>query len=139
MSVNLPRRWLDKATEDLIVARLVLQEGHTAHACFLSQQCIEKSLKGYLVARTNDHPRVHKLVDLLDQCAAIEPSFTRFLNDCTRVDQYYIPTRYPDGVPGSLPEGMPSITQATQAIASAEQILRFVTEQLSPPASPESR
>ncbi len=132
MSANLLQRWLDKATEDLIVARLVLQEEHTAHACFLSQQCIEKSLKAYLIAKTNDHPRVHKLVDLLDKCVAIEPGFAQFLSDCTRVDQYYIPTRYPDGVPGSLPEGMPSKTQAAQAITAAEQIMQFVAGQLAP-------
>lgn len=136
MSASLFQRWLGKAAEDLVVARLVLHEEHTAHACFLSQQCIEKSLKAYLVAKTGDHPRVHKLVDLLDKCIAMESGFAQFLNDCTRVDQYYIPTRYPDGVPGSLPEGMPNTTQATQAITSAEQILRFVTELLSPPQMP---
>lgn len=45
MSASLPKQWFEKATEDLAVARLVFKEGHTAHACFLSQQCIEKSLK----------------------------------------------------------------------------------------------
>ena len=132
MSANLPKRWLEKATEDLIVARLVQQEGHTAHTCFLSQQCIEKSLKAYLLARTDDYPRAHKLVDLLDRCAALEPGFAQFYDDCARVDQYYIPTRYPDGIPGSTPDGMPSTAQATQAVASADQVLQFVTQRLSP-------
>jgi HEPN domain-containing protein len=36
MSSSLPKQWLDKATEDLTVARLVIGAGHTAHACFLS-------------------------------------------------------------------------------------------------------
>jgi len=34
MSVNPAQPWLDKASEDLIVARLVLAEQHFAHACF---------------------------------------------------------------------------------------------------------
>ena len=88
MSANLPKRRLDKATEDLVVARLVQQEGHTAHTCFLSQQCMEKSLKAYLLERANDYPRAHKLVDLLDRCAALEASFAQVYDDCARVDQY---------------------------------------------------
>ena len=43
MSANLPQQWSDRAREDLQVARLVLQERHFAHICFLAQQCIEKS------------------------------------------------------------------------------------------------
>lgn len=43
MSASVSKQWLDRATEDLAVARLVLEEDYPAHACFLSQQCIEKS------------------------------------------------------------------------------------------------
>ncbi len=41
--------WLKKAAEDLIIARLVWDEGHYSHTCFLSQQSIEKNLKGVFV------------------------------------------------------------------------------------------
>jgi len=102
MSAGLPERWLDRAAEDSIVARLVLKEGHTAHACFLAQPCIEKSLKAFLLDRSNAYPRSHKCVDLLGECAALDSAFAAFDADCAIVDQYYIPTRYPDGVPGSL-------------------------------------
>lgn len=36
MSDKLVKAWLDKATEDLTVARLVLREDHTAHASCLN-------------------------------------------------------------------------------------------------------
>ena len=130
MSESLPSQWLKKAAEDLVVARLVLAEEHTAHACFLSQQCIEKSLKAFLINRTNDYPRVHKLVDLLDKCEEQDPDFSQFLNECITVDQYYIPTRYPDGVPGSLAGGNPSEEQAKEAISAAEKVLNFVARLL---------
>ena len=55
MSTNLPQQWFDRAREDLQVARLVLQEQHFAHTCFLAQQCIEKSLKAYLLAKANTY------------------------------------------------------------------------------------
>jgi HEPN domain-containing protein len=55
MSESLSSQWLKKAAEDLVVARLVLPEDHTAHACFLAQQCIEKALKAYLLSKTSDY------------------------------------------------------------------------------------
>jgi HEPN domain-containing protein len=130
MSASQHRPWLEIATEDLVVARQVLREDHPAHACFLSQQCIEKSLKAFLIARVRSYPRIHNLVDLLNQCAQIESGFSEFLDDCARVDEYYIPTRYPAGLPGMKATGMPSIEDAQRAIAAAELILQFVEQQL---------
>lgn len=128
---SLWRQWLDRAIEDLAVARLVFKEQHLAHVCFLSQQCIEKALKAYLLAKTNTYPRTHKLVDLLTQCEQLEPGFNQFLDPCTIVDQVYIPTRYPSGIPGGMPDGLPGETEAKEAIDAAEKIEQFVTELLS--------
>ena len=130
MSASLPQQWLDRAREDLQVARLVLQEGHFAHTCFLAQQCIEKTLKAYLLARANSYPRVHKLVDLLAECEALDSTFATYRVDCIIVDQYYIPTRYPDGVPGGLPGGLPGETEAREALNAADEVFRFVAPQL---------
>ncbi len=130
MSASLPQQWLDKANEDLVVARLVLKEEHTAHACFLSQQCVEKSLKAFLIAKTNDHPRTHKLVDLLGECQKHDLRFADFLSECIVIDQYYIPTRYPDAIPGTAPGGTPSDAEAEEAIVSAEKILQFIKRRL---------
>jgi HEPN domain-containing protein len=116
MSEQLPQQWLNIATEDHIVAQLVLDEEHFSHACFLAQQCMEKSLKAYLIATTNQYPRVHNLVDLLTLCIAIDSNFAQFAAACALVDKYYIPTRYPAGIPGGLANGPPSKKQAEQAI-----------------------
>ncbi|MEZ4860998.1 MAG: HEPN domain-containing protein [Caldilineaceae bacterium] len=125
MSAQLFQQWLDFATEDLIVARLVFEEGHFAHTCFLSQQCIEKALKAVLIAKVNQYPRIHNLTDLLTQCIAIDGSFSQFVADCVTVDQYYIPTRYPVGVPGSFMSGPPTNLHAMKAIDAAERILQY--------------
>ena len=130
MSANLPRQWLEKATEDLTVACLVFREGHLAHTCFLAQQSIEKSLKAYLLDKSNTYPRTHKLVDLLGECENLEPTFSQFRSDCLIVDQYYIPTRYPDGIPGGLPGGSPGQTEARESVEAAERVLQFVTKRL---------
>jgi HEPN domain-containing protein len=112
------------------VARLVLQERHYAHACFLAQQCIEKALKAYLLAKANTYPRVHKLVDLLAECETLDAAFAVYRADCIVVDQYYIPTRYPDGVPGGLASGLPGETEAREALNAADEVFRFVATQL---------
>jgi HEPN domain-containing protein len=131
MSATLPKQWLDIAAEDLTVAHLVFEEEHLAHTCFLSQQCIEKSLKAYLIGKANTYPRTHNLVILLNQCEMLEPTFSQFRAECIAIDQYYVPTRYPDAVPGGLPTGSPTEQQAQKAITAAETILQFVIAQLS--------
>ncbi len=130
MKESLPQQWLDRADEDLTVARLVFREHHFSHACFLAQQCIEKTLKAFLLARKNSYPRAHKLVDLLSECVAIVPELSGFRDDCLVIDQYYVPTRYPNGVPGSLPGGLPTNKEAAEAIASAGNILSVILRQL---------
>lgn len=130
MSANLPKQWLDRATEDAIVAQLLLTEEHFAHTCFLAQQAIEKALKAFLLYATNTYPRTHRLVDLLGQCAAADPEFAQFLADCTIIDQYYIPTRYPDGIPGSLATDLPGKIEAQEAVDIVRRILAFVIPKL---------
>jgi HEPN domain-containing protein len=70
------------------------------------------------------------LVTLLDLCISLNPAFDQFHDECATIDQYYIPTRYPDGIPGGLPGGIPDETEAKEVITAAEIILQFVTTQL---------
>lgn len=125
MSTQLFQQWLDFAAEDLAVARLVLGEGHFAHVCFLSQQCIEKALKAFLIAKLNQYPRIHNLTDLLTQCVVIDSSFSQFATDCVTVDQYYIPMRYPVGLPSGLASAPLNNLHAAKAIDAAERILQY--------------
>ena len=87
-------------------------------------------MKGFLIGHLNEYPRVHKLVDLLDKCQSVDPGFELFITDCIVVDQYYIPTRYPDGIPGSKADCMPTRIDAQQAMTSAAKILAFVQDRL---------
>ncbi len=133
MNEPLFQQWLDFSIEDLTVARLVFDKEHFAHSCFLSQQCIEKALKAFLLAKLNQYPRIHNLTDLLAQCASLDIGFTQFIAECITVDQYYIPTRYPAGLPDSLASGPPGNKHAKTALDAAEKILQFVTDRLNSP------
>ncbi|MBN1874609.1 MAG: HEPN domain-containing protein [Anaerolineae bacterium] len=125
------QQWIDRAVEDLAVTRLVFAEGYYAHTCFLAQQSIEKVLKGYLLWCCHTYPRVHNLVDLLALCQAQDEDFADFQTDCLIIDQYYIPTRYPDGVPGTLPGGLPGFTEAQEAVTIAVKVQKFVIAKIS--------
>lgn len=122
--------WFNFAQEDLIVAKLSFNEKIYNQACFHSQQGVEKMLKGFLKINNKNIPKVHSLAQLLTLCVEIDSSFETLRADCVKLDDYYIPTRYPDALPGMLPEGLPSEDDAQKAILTLEEVMDFITKKL---------
>ena len=116
-------RWWQLAADDLRVAELVLREGIYHQACFHAQQCVEKALKGVLV-HSNDvaPPRTYSIPDLLTRVPL--QWFTDLREPLAEImDQFYFPTRYPDALPGSFPEGLPGKEDAEEAGLLARQVM----------------
>jgi HEPN domain-containing protein len=115
------RRWQYFAHQDLQMAELALNEDIYNQVCFHSQQCVEKCLKGLLAGLGQKTPRTHSIVDLLRILQNIQQ--TECIDDLREsmelMDIYYIPTRYPEALPGSLAEGMPELDDALTAISTA--------------------
>lgn len=121
-------RWFLFAREDFKMAELALKEGMYNQVCFHAQQCVEKVLKGLITYQGNIHPQTHKLADLL---AALSPGpFDDLRDEIIILDRFYIPIRYPDALPGSLSEGLPSDKDAKEALESARKVLKRVEEKL---------
>jgi len=118
-------RWLQMAADDLAFAQLGLQHGYHANVCFLCQQAAEKALKGLLVKHTGQHPRVHNLVELTNRCQPLAPEVSGLQDSARILDQYYLPSRYPDGVPGGATPGWPTAEHAREALTIAQSILEF--------------
>lgn len=114
------KRWLQFAGEDFQMAELAMQERIYNQACFHSQQCAEKAVKGLLLLQGKTPPRTHLLGDLLTLLDS--NPFTNSL-DIQLLDRFYIPTRYPDALPGSLPEGLPAHEDAAEALATTRKVL----------------
>jgi HEPN domain-containing protein len=114
--------WFSMAESDLNFAKVGLREKFYSQVCFLSQQAIEKTLKGYLVHLGRSYPKTHKLVDLHRLCGAkfLEP----FKNKLKLIDEFYIPARYPDGIPGGLPDRVSSLEDAGETLKVAEEIMQ---------------
>lgn len=122
--------WLEFAKEDLRMAELALVEKIYNQTCFHCQQSIEKFLKGYLFAKNKDVPKIHFLDELLSLCIRMDKSFENLREYCSKLDDYYIPTRYPDSLPGMLSEGLPNEKDAQEAISYTKDIMQFVMEKI---------
>lgn len=114
------QRWLRFGWEDLRMAELALQDGLFNQTCFHAQQCTEKCFKAILAHAGELLPRTHALVDLWERLPDEARAHLGALYDgVQQMDQFYIPTRYPDALPGTLPEGLPQRSHAEVAMNTA--------------------
>lgn len=119
--------WVTFAREDLRMAELALGEGIWNQVCFHAEQCVEKLLKALLADQGVSIPQVHRLADLLSR---LNPTSIALLApmeaDIRSLDRFYIPTRYPDALPGTLPSGLPGEPEANDALAVARNVAAMV-------------
>lgn len=95
------KRWLDQAREDLIWAKKLANDGGYHIACFLSQQIAEKALKAFLYSKGEVQVFGHSVSVLADRMTQYEKSVKEKVSDWSILDGFYIPTRYPNGLPDS--------------------------------------
>ena len=117
------RAWFEKADQDLEMARRALgpKTPLPGMACYHAQQCAEKYLKGYLIARSVSFRYVHDLVYLTQLCTAQEPAFEELMSATEILGEYGVTMRYP--MEGSEE---PDIEAARDAIKLAEQVVTLV-------------
>jgi len=118
-------RWLTTAKEDLRAAEALYGARIFAQACFLCQQAGEKALKAVwhlldldplghsVMTLLTDFPRRSELgdADALTEVAAL-------------LDKFYIPTRYPNGLPDLTPGVVYGKRDADSALEAAWQIIQ---------------
>lgn len=127
--VTRARDWLHQALRDLEQARDSRQAGRHEWACFAAQQAAEKAVKalhlhhgqeawGHVVARLlQELPEaVHVPADLIDRAKVL--------------DNFYIPTRYPNSHPSGAPFEHYGPLQSELALAYAREIIEFVRLQM---------
>ena len=64
--------------------------------CYLSEQCVEKMLKGFLVANAQTPPRTHDLPLLCDLCVELDERFKELSDKCEFLTLYGTQPRYPN-------------------------------------------
>lgn len=123
-------QWLARAEDDLSFAQLGFREKYFSQVCFLSQQVVEKAFKAFLIAKGRSYPRLHKVVELANLCVELEKDLDLLKTDLKLLDEFYIPTRYPDAVPGALPTGVPELADAEAALHTATKIFELVRSRI---------
>jgi HEPN domain-containing protein len=125
--VHEARRWLDTAQEDLEAAGVLLREGKFSHACFLAQQSGEKAVKAlsYFLGEDPWGHSIRKLIMDLPEGAA-QDQMKKIQDDAAALDRFYIPTRYPNGLPDLTPGKYYFQKDAEFSIGVAESILAEV-------------
>ena len=121
--------WLSQAERDLDQARDSARAGRHEWACFASHQAAEKAVKalhlklgqeawGHVIARL-----ISELPDTLN----LPPNFV----ELGRVlDNFYVPTRYPNGHPEGPPFVHYGSLQSDEALKHADTIVAFVRAQV---------
>jgi len=89
---NITLEWIKKAEADFSDAHAKLS---VDLVCFLSQQCVEKYLKGYLDEQGIPFPRTHDLEDLLDLTLELQPLWDSWRSSISALTQYAAEFRYP--------------------------------------------
>lgn len=120
------RRWLAQAGHDLDAARVLEGAGHFNVACFQAQQAAEKAAKAVLYRHGVEDVLGHSVRDLLRAAARAVPALGALDDAALRLDRFYIPTRYPNGLPGGIPAEAFTAEDARAAIAHGEAILAAV-------------
>lgn len=123
-------RWIELALEDEKMAELAYGEKLYNQVCFHCQQGAEKFLKAFLVEKQGKFPKVHSLLELLGLASHLDNSLNILKNDCLYLDQFYVPTRYPDAPLGNLAQGAPDQADAKRAVDSFNQIKATITQKL---------
>jgi len=116
--------WLKYAMSDLKIARLGMAyaKEETAQICFHPQQCVEKSLKAFLIHKNISFPKTHSIEYLYKNCKDIEPDFDNI--DTGNLSSYAVETRYPQDFV------MPDLKEADDAYMTAKQIFSFIVKKL---------
>ena len=121
-------RWLAEAAADLDTARYLADGRRFNTACFICQQSAEKAVKSFLYARGVEEPWGHSVATLLEDALTYDPSIEPLLDLGPVLDKYYIPTRYPNGLPGGIPSRAYTAQDADQALSAAGRILAGIRE-----------
>ena len=124
------RRWLKQAQEEFQDAQRLREAGRFYLSLFLCQQAAEKALKAYLYFKGEELILSHSVTELLAFAASYDSDFEN-LTRAKRLDDYYLPTRYPNSLPGGVPaEYYDDDTEALEAERTAEAVIALVEQKL---------
>lgn len=121
-------RWLTHAKDEFSDAEELRKRGRFYLALFHFQQATEKAFKAYLYLKVKSIEVFHThSVDELSQMAVKIDSDFKKVASAKKLDRYYIPTRYPNGLPGGVPSRyFDDPEEAEEAMRLAKSVIDLV-------------
>ena len=131
---KLTREWLTKSLHNLQTARMIGSPSDDLldTAIYHCQQSAEKSVKGWLTAKSVTFEKTHDIRRLIKQTAAVSPEFLQFAHAAEILTPYVSAFRYP----GLTEEPMPTRKEFDEALQHAQTIFDFVVNLLPKEARP---
>jgi HEPN domain-containing protein len=117
-------KWLLKAENDLNAAKVLYEANYLDVAIYHTQQCAEKSLKGFLALCKHPLVKTHDLTSLVALSKQFDPKFSKIGSAAEKLTPFGIAFRYPEF------EIYPKKNVVLQAIQDAEEILKFVKDRV---------
>ncbi len=127
--VNRSSDWLQQAVRDLEQALDSQRAGRHEWDCFAAHQAAEKAVKA-LHLHIHQEAWGHVVARLLKELPAEIPCSTDLIDKGRVLDNYYIPTRYPNGHPDGAPFEHYGVLQSNEAIRYASEIIEFIRTQM---------
>jgi HEPN domain-containing protein len=120
------REWLARAALDLRAAEFEFTAVPplTADITFHAQQLAEKALKGFLTWHDQPFRKTHNLVEIGQQCVAIDTTLEDIARRAARLTEYAWKFRYP-GEPAE-----PPVEEAQEVLACAREVYEAVLSRL---------
>jgi HEPN domain-containing protein len=125
-------RWLTQAKDEFQDADDLRKRGRFYLALFHFQQAAEKALKAYLYLKVKSIEvfYTHSIDDLLEMTLDISPDF-KAVSRAKKLDRYYIPTRYPNGLPGGVPSRyFDDPNEAEEAMELARSVIELAEKKI---------
>ena len=94
----------------------------------MSQQVVEKALKAMAYYRGDRYVIGHSLLELLLGLAPTYGQLSSMERTAMMLDRYYIPTRYPDALPGGVPFETYDQEEAEDAVEGASKFVDLAKE-----------
>lgn len=118
-------RWLITAKEELDAAQHLFAGGYFAKTCFHCQQSAEMAIESIWISEEKD-PWGHSIIKLLNELHPVKEKIPEEIYEAVSIlDKFYIPTKYPDGLPDLTPGQSYRKSEATTALTTAQTVYQF--------------
>jgi len=126
---NRDQDWLAQAKRDLEQAEDSRHAGRHEWACFACHQAAEKAVKA-LHLNKGQEAWGHVIAKLIQELPGTVEVPEDLIDKGRVLDNFYIPTRYPNGHPEGPPFSHYGLLQSNEAIQYAGEIIEFVSSQM---------